>query len=103
MKCPNCTKVHGPIDACAIGVLMQVVEDRRGRLSKDDRERILEAVDVDWMWEQFLGPAVDSIEGLLAGGTLPAARYAHVGKVFKDVAEEQILRAVKESAEDPAA
>ena len=73
MKCPNCTKVHGPIDACAIGVLMQVVEDRRGRLSKDDRERILEAVDVDWMWEQFLGPAVDSIEGLLAGGTLPAA------------------------------
>jgi hypothetical protein len=64
--CPNCVRVHGPLDECALGVLAGVVRDRWEGL--DDRPAItselLEAIDADHFWD-LLCPALDWLEGEL--------------------------------------
>lgn len=58
-KCPNCATEHGPIDACFLGVIAAVYEDRHGEMPPT---HLLERVDVDLLWKEFGGPAVDWLE-----------------------------------------
>lgn len=59
--CGNCLHSHGPLNACALGVLAGVLQERStGRvLGPADVANI----DADAFWERFGGPAVDWIEG----------------------------------------
>lgn len=63
--CANCTKDHGTIDACVVGVLLGVLSDRIGGLTPVEVAHLVEAVDTDELWDEYLGPAVDKLEGLL--------------------------------------
>jgi hypothetical protein len=61
--CPNCMRSHGIVDACFLGMLLAVANDRN-ELSVEELERVMDRVDVDYLWERFGGPATDYIEHL---------------------------------------
>jgi hypothetical protein len=62
MSCPNCGQTHRGVSACALGVVLGVVEDR-GELALDTITlEILAAVDANEFWDRFGGPAVDWLE-----------------------------------------
>jgi hypothetical protein len=72
--CPNCGQAHGPISACALGVLLGVVDDR-GELDIDSiTPEILAGIDADEFWGRFGAPAVEWLEEqLLALGAKAVA------------------------------
>lgn len=60
--CPNCRQQvpkdkPGHETGCLIGALLRVLEDRGHDLSDCD----ITAIDVDAMFERYLGPAADAI------------------------------------------
>lgn len=59
-RCENCLRVHGPIQACLIGVLAGCVADRGFVDPPTARE--LADIPVDPLWDRFGGPAVDYLE-----------------------------------------
>ncbi|HEY7621726.1 MAG TPA: hypothetical protein VH834_18240 [Solirubrobacteraceae bacterium] len=67
MTCPNCTQQHGAEDACFLGLLLGVAQDRRGVLSPAEIARAMEGVDADYLWTRFGGPAVDYVEDVMDG------------------------------------
>jgi hypothetical protein len=59
-RCENCLRIHGPIQACLIGVLAGCVDDR-SFIDPVTPEEIA-AIAVDPLWDRFAGPAVDYLE-----------------------------------------
>ena len=74
LRCPNCRQTHRGVSACALGVVLSVIEDR-GELALDTiTPEILAAIDIDELWERFGGPAADWLEErLLALGAREVA------------------------------
>jgi len=69
MSCPNCLDTHDALtSACLLSVLGQVAVDR-GNWDAEDVLRFLNNQlhdeDVDELWAEFLGPAVDRLEELV--------------------------------------
>jgi hypothetical protein len=62
-RCENCRRVHGPLQACLIGVLAGYVEDRQAVEPITARE--LADIEVDPLWDRIAGPAVDGLEALI--------------------------------------
>jgi hypothetical protein len=61
-RCPNCLREHGPLQACLVGVIAGVIEER-GTLVFGAEQ--LAQVEVDELWDLFGGPAVDWLEDQL--------------------------------------
>jgi hypothetical protein len=67
MSCPNCCQTHRGVSACALGVVLGVIEDR-GELALDSiTPAILAGVDANEFWDRFGGPAADWLEEQLLG------------------------------------
>ena len=58
-RCQNCLREHGPVKACLVGVIADVLVDRG---SRDVSPEQLARVHVDELWDRFGGPAVDWLE-----------------------------------------
>ena len=74
LRCPNCGRAHRALSACALGVVLGVVEDRGELAMETITPEILAAIDIDEFWERFGSPAADWLdEELLALGAQRAA------------------------------
>lgn len=58
-RCANCLREHGPLQACFLGVLAGVVEEREERKVSAEQ---LARIEVDVMWDLFGAPAADWLE-----------------------------------------
>ena len=63
VRCPNCLREHGPLEACFLGVIAGVLVDRGGR---EIRPELLARVWVDELWDRYGGPATDWLEDHLS-------------------------------------
>jgi hypothetical protein len=61
-RCPNCGQTHKGISACALGVILGVIEDRGEVDLETITPEILAGIDADEFWGGFGGPAVDWLE-----------------------------------------
>jgi hypothetical protein len=73
MSCPNCGQTHRGVSACALGVILGVIEDR-GELELDTiTPEIVAEIDVNEFWSR-VGPVTVWVEEqLLALGAQEVA------------------------------
>ncbi len=61
LRCPNCGQAHRAVSACALGVVLGVVEDRGELAVETMTPEILAAIDVDEFWDR-VGPVTVWVE-----------------------------------------
>jgi len=62
VRCQNCLREHGALDACFLGVIAGVLADRG---TFELSPTLLARVHVDEVWARYGGPAVDWLENHL--------------------------------------
>jgi hypothetical protein len=61
MSCPNCGQTHRGVSACALGVVLGVIEDRGELALNTITPEIISEIDVNEFWER-VGPATVWVE-----------------------------------------
>lgn len=62
--CPNCSGTHGPLDNCALGVVLGMVRDRQELKGETITAERVAQIDVDEFWD-LMGPAISNVEDQL--------------------------------------
>jgi hypothetical protein len=61
MSCPNCGQTHRGLSACALGVVLGVIEDRGELAPETITPEILAEIDVNEFWDR-VGPVTVWVE-----------------------------------------
>jgi len=61
LRCPNCGQTHRGVSACALGVVLGVIEDRGELALETITPEIVAEIDVHRFWDR-VGPAADWLE-----------------------------------------